>query len=359
MKLMETISTNLDGSWKSKLNLEAKSRAAHLMEILKLLSTIMSNPSPAPPPICLQLYDLFTIYELNPIAVTAQGKVPVPESLDLDICIGNPIPDTTSILFPPTPPPEPVGKHASSKSKTRQKDFSSISSHGNAAHFAGRDSRFYLKDSASRHPNTMTSPDVNEIPIVKLQLDDYDDHLGTTRSKSRKKGSKKHSSTQRRHRRQRRESSPSPPPGPQVEIAQDEDVLPTNKGSSGDNTDGQVQVSQAPDSSTRYAKNNGKANSKDVLENPDLGRLAKLQLGVNLHSKLNKNEEMDESQNPLTGKTISEETSADKVTSNEAQNPGDQDSSNNNNNIDDVCIDKEQKKTPKPKRKTKKSKKGK
>ncbi|KAJ1676156.1 AP-3 complex subunit delta, partial [Spiromyces aspiralis] len=83
---------------------ECQSRAKNLLELLKLVSTVTSNPTPAPPPILTELHAMFTSYDLNPIAPAAQAKVPVPESLDLDSWIDTPVPDTALTLFPPTPP---------------------------------------------------------------------------------------------------------------------------------------------------------------------------------------------------------------------------------------------------------------
>jgi len=48
---------------------------------------------PTPPSILGSLYPLFFSQELNPVAPKAQKKVPVPEGLDLDSWIYEPIPE--------------------------------------------------------------------------------------------------------------------------------------------------------------------------------------------------------------------------------------------------------------------------
>lgn len=45
------------------------------------------------PPVLRGLPSLFTLYELNPVAPKAQKKVPIPEGLDLDAWINEPLPD--------------------------------------------------------------------------------------------------------------------------------------------------------------------------------------------------------------------------------------------------------------------------
>jgi AP-3 complex subunit delta-1 len=46
-------------------------------------------------PVLAELPNLFCAYELNPVAPKAQKKVPVPEGLDLDQWINEPLPELT------------------------------------------------------------------------------------------------------------------------------------------------------------------------------------------------------------------------------------------------------------------------
>jgi len=61
---------------------------------LKIANSISFAPTmPKPPAILGSLYPLFFNQELNPVAPKAQKKVPVPEGLDLDSWIHEPVPD--------------------------------------------------------------------------------------------------------------------------------------------------------------------------------------------------------------------------------------------------------------------------
>ncbi|KAJ2167321.1 hypothetical protein GGF45_005677, partial [Coemansia sp. RSA 551] len=118
---------------------------------------------------------LFSAYELNPVSAAAQGKVPVPEDLDLDTYIGKPIPDTThKVMPPPSPAPRP-----------------------------------------SRAKDPFILPSVDDIPMVALQLDSP-----VHAHKPRK--------TKKKSRRKPKPRSPSPPPVP-VDIVDDEDMPEVSK----------------------------------------------------------------------------------------------------------------------------------
>ncbi|KAJ2759279.1 AP-3 complex subunit delta, partial [Coemansia nantahalensis] len=79
----------------AELPVQVSSRLRQFAEILKAVSVATSNPGDSAPPMCAELHSVFTVYELNPVSAVAQGKVPVPEGLDLDAFIGDPIPDTS------------------------------------------------------------------------------------------------------------------------------------------------------------------------------------------------------------------------------------------------------------------------
>lgn len=49
-----------------------------------------------PPKVLTELFSLFFSYELNPVAPKAQKKVPIPEGLDLDKWINEPLPESES-----------------------------------------------------------------------------------------------------------------------------------------------------------------------------------------------------------------------------------------------------------------------
>ncbi|KAJ2160044.1 AP-3 complex subunit delta [Coemansia sp. RSA 552] len=178
------------------LPLQVGARLRLFVEILKTVSMATSNMADAAPPVCAELHALFTVHELNPVSAAAQGKVPVPESLDLDAPVGTPIPDTSQAVLPP---PEP--SHAPARARRR-------SSHG-------RSGPFYLSTAAHRPAAEL--PDVDDIPVVALDLSDA--AAKPRRSKTDKKGK-----SRRRRRRRTRDRSPSPPPTAPVDIAGDEDM---------------------------------------------------------------------------------------------------------------------------------------
>ncbi|KAI9505544.1 Clathrin/coatomer adaptor, adaptin-like protein, partial [Coemansia spiralis] len=66
------------------LPLQMNSQLRHFIEILKAVSMATSNLSESAPHICQELHSLFTAFELNPVSAAAQGKVPMPDGLDLD-----------------------------------------------------------------------------------------------------------------------------------------------------------------------------------------------------------------------------------------------------------------------------------
>ncbi|KAJ2123850.1 AP-3 complex subunit delta [Coemansia sp. RSA 720] len=155
------------------LPLQVASRLRMFAEILKTVSMATSNMGDTAPPVCAELQSLFSAYELNPVSAAAQGKVPVPEDLDLDTYIGEPIPDTMHKVMPPPSPPAP------------------------------------RRQSSAKDPFIL--PSVDDIPMVALQLD-TPVHAHKPR-KSKKKS-----------RRKPKPRSPSPPLAP-VDIADDEDIV--------------------------------------------------------------------------------------------------------------------------------------
>ncbi|KAJ1861396.1 AP-3 complex subunit delta [Coemansia sp. RSA 989] len=164
------------------LPLQTSSRVRLLVESLKLVSVTTSNMTETAPPACLELKALFKAYELNPVSAVAQGKVPVPDTLDLDTFIGDAIPDTTSKVMPPPPPP-PKQRTMSARQRKEPK----------------ANGPYYL-------------PSVDDIPVVELKLDN-----------KHKKSKKKSRRSKHKHR------SPSPPPPAPVDIAGDEDIGSTSK----------------------------------------------------------------------------------------------------------------------------------
>ncbi|KAJ1961413.1 AP-3 complex subunit delta [Dipsacomyces acuminosporus] len=210
-------SSNVDSDVVAALPLQISSRTRHFVEIMKAVSVATSNPSVDAPRICQELHMLFTTYELNPISAAAQSKVPVPEGLDLDSWVGDMIPDTALKVIPPPPPPSQL-------SRTR----GSIPAGKDTGAGYGGDSRprrdrknqpFYLEDAADRPRGITNLPEVDDIPVVQLDLGEM---AGTTRTKHKSKSRK--SKSKKTHRKSRtKAASPSPPLAP-VDVAGDEDM---------------------------------------------------------------------------------------------------------------------------------------
>ncbi|KAJ1823602.1 AP-3 complex subunit delta [Coemansia sp. RSA 2675] len=195
----------------AELPLQVTSRLRHFVEITKAVSVATSNPSDSAPQLCLELHELFTAYELNPVSAAAQGKVPIPDGLDLDSPIGGPIPDTEHIMFPPPPPVSPESRPRGSQSGGGRKQRRS---HKNEP--------FYLDggNDAGHARSLADLPDVDDIPVVQLDLGGHGSE-DAAKTRKKKKRSTKHGATKRE--RRNRVRTPSPPPAP-VDIAGDEDM---------------------------------------------------------------------------------------------------------------------------------------
>ncbi|KAJ2402428.1 AP-3 complex subunit delta [Coemansia sp. RSA 2559] len=203
----------VDGTFAS-LPLQLSSRLRHFAEIVKVVSVSTSNLGDSAPRVCHELHFLFAAYELNPVSAAAQGKVPVPEGLDLDSFIGDVIPDTTHAVIPPPPSPRHNASGEAGRSRGRKPN-------------RNKDDPFYLGANVSADRNIGDLPDVDGIPVIALDLS----HIGPAQAKKGKKKKKKDKRDKsgadgrpRRHRkREERTPSPSPPRMP-VEIADDEDM---------------------------------------------------------------------------------------------------------------------------------------
>ncbi|KAJ2000613.1 AP-3 complex subunit delta [Coemansia thaxteri] len=211
----------------AELPLQVDCRLRHFVEITKAVSVATSNLSDSAPQLCQELHELFTAYELNPVSAAAQGKVPLPDGLDLDTAIGCPIPDTTHILFPPPPPAPSV-----SAAQPRQRDSqpSKDSSNGRRPRRGSKNDPFYL-DNARDSRDLAELPDVDDIPVVHLDLGGLGDAPKPRKSGKKKSGKGRSLAKHSRKNRTKspRSPSPSPPPPAPVEIAGDEDMPDTDK----------------------------------------------------------------------------------------------------------------------------------
>ncbi|KAK5823318.1 adaptin N terminal region-domain-containing protein [Linnemannia elongata] len=222
-------------------DLEVQERASNISVILdiiaehvprtplKIANSISFAPTmPKPPAVLGSLYPLFFNQELNPVAPKAQKKVPVPEGLDLESWIHEPVPeqepessDDDDFLNerPSRWGEEAVsGKSKKKGKKGRDQEDTKESAEAKAKRKAERRERqkhdpYYIGgggDSPKSQKKSQDDLDVDSIPIVQLSMDGFAKPIVMRKKdKSSKKKSK------------RRERSRSPPVIP-VEFAVEE-----------------------------------------------------------------------------------------------------------------------------------------
>ncbi|KAF9105667.1 AP-3 complex subunit delta [Mortierella sp. GBA35] len=224
-------------------DLEVQERASNISVILdliaehaprtplKIANSISFAPTmPKPPAILGSLYPLFFNQELNPVAPKAQKKVPVPEGLDLESWIHEPVPeqepessDDDDFLNERQSrwgEEATTGKSKKKGKKGRDQEDPKETTEAKAKRKAERRERqkhdpYYIgggAESPRSQKKSQDDLDVDSIPIVQLSMDDFVKPI-VMRSKKDKSGSKKKS--------KRRERSRSPPVIP-VEFAVEE-----------------------------------------------------------------------------------------------------------------------------------------
>ncbi|KAI1315276.1 AP-3 complex subunit delta [Mortierella claussenii] len=220
-------------------DLEVQERASNVSAILdviaenaprtplKIENSISFAPTmPKPPGILGALYPLFFNQELNPVAPKAQRKVPVPEGLDLEAWIHEPVPEPESEMSSEDDflsekgdsygygwSGEAASAGNSKKKKKGKKggdqEDSQESMDASARRKAERRERqkhdpYYIgggDNSPSSQKKSQDEEDVDSIPIVQLSMDGFKKALVIKKSKKKSK---------------RRERSRSPPPVPVV-----------------------------------------------------------------------------------------------------------------------------------------------
>nr|CAG8435272.1 2051_t:CDS:10 [Entrophospora candida] len=213
------------GVFCSCTDLEVQERAYNVREIFSIIhqqlmtiedysteqTNIYSFENKAPS-VITELSELFFSYELNPVAPKAQKKVPIPEGLDLDTWINEPLPDTDGDSSEEQL--EESYGHGYGQKLGGSGDL--IFSSGNDTAFGRRRRRKERKERNKNDPyyievdnvgsikksksNTLTSShskneniDVDLIPVVRLTMDEFDFKSIPKKSKSKKtkKGNKK------------------------------------------------------------------------------------------------------------------------------------------------------------------------
>ncbi|CAO3685225.1 unnamed protein product [Umbelopsis ramanniana] len=215
-------------------DLEVQERAMNVREIFALILERVPNEPAANGmhSVLAEMPNLFCAYELNPVAPKAQKKVPIPEGLDLDQWINDPLPELTDdsdledrSLSTPSIEYESSEKATKRRKKGRKVEVDSSDDEDekirrrNARMEARKGDPFYImsdtkaKSPANRMDHDMD--DVDSIPIVKLTIDDFDPV-----------GKKGHKKTKKSKSKSRRAASPPPPPPVYAEEDAPENAAP-------------------------------------------------------------------------------------------------------------------------------------
>ncbi|KAI8984777.1 adaptin N terminal region-domain-containing protein [Mycotypha africana] len=196
VKVTQKMVGKMDGFLNRGENLEVQERASNVKEIFLLVleavqtkkdeQVLNQTETHEPPTLLLGLSDLFFMYELNPVAPKAQSKVPIPQDLDLDSRINEPLPDLIDDLFDESSDEqvEDGFKHKRSTSKKyktrsgRKQDSDEAEEEKERRRAARREARkndpYYIHDDASsrKSKSKLDDSDIESIPIVELHLDE-------------------------------------------------------------------------------------------------------------------------------------------------------------------------------------------
>ncbi|OZJ03164.1 hypothetical protein BZG36_04066 [Bifiguratus adelaidae] len=201
-------------------DLEVQERASNAREIFSLVLSRMQNDAnfaSTNSAFLSALSTLFFTYELNPVAPKAQSKVPIPEGLDLDAWINEPLPESDKELNLDNLVLEGDGKRKHRKSKKGKKGKKAKAEESSeedeelvAQRRAARLERlkldpYYIGADTSTQQRLQKETaaadiDVDSIPVVKLKLGDVDLkslQVEEQRKANKKSGGKKSSKTTR------------------------------------------------------------------------------------------------------------------------------------------------------------------
>ncbi|KAL1915223.1 uncharacterized protein VTP21DRAFT_7499 [Calcarisporiella thermophila] len=256
------------------MDLEVQERACNIREILHIVQEELQRPLTSShniaadeflgldehsrtksPAILAELSSLFDSYELNPVAPKAQRKVPVPEGLDLEAWINEPLPPEVEEenesegeevyayagAMAMGTAGETKRRHKKEKKSKKGKVVESSDEEERERRRQARKERlrhdpFYIGDGPARTPTPTSTAskekereelDVDTIPIVRLTMDEFE-----VRPKKEKLDKKK-------GRKKKQELVDIPPPAPVIfgeeempegAVHSDEEAAPTGKG---------------------------------------------------------------------------------------------------------------------------------
>ena len=166
-------------------DLEVQERAYDVKSLFNIILDAV-NVEDGVPSVLEGLPELFFMYELNPVAPKAQSKVPIPEGLDLDAWINDPLPDLVEDVdsddSKESTKPSYQNKKKKKHSKNTHSDDEDTKEKRRAARKEARkNDPFYIPDNDKKLVEF--DSDIDNIPVVELRLDDIKKPKKTKRTK--------------------------------------------------------------------------------------------------------------------------------------------------------------------------------
>ncbi|KAG1467160.1 hypothetical protein G6F56_004568 [Rhizopus delemar] len=184
-------------------DLEVQERAHDVKSLFKIVLDATSNPSVEDVPLILHgLPELFFIYELNPVAPKAQSKVPIPEGLDLDAWINDPLPDLvqeadSDVSLDDSVKYEKTSKSSKKKkSKAKENHSSEDEAEKERRRIARKEARkndpYYIISENKKHSHSAEfDKELDAIPVVELNIDEINARVDNLKKNRKSKRTKK------------------------------------------------------------------------------------------------------------------------------------------------------------------------
>nr|XP_014336404.1 PREDICTED: AP-3 complex subunit delta-1 isoform X2 [Bos mutus] len=145
-------------------DLEVQERASCILQLVKHVQKLQAKDVP----VAEEVSALFA-GELNPVAPKAQKKVPVPEGLDLDAWINEPLSDSESEDEKPKAMfQDEEQRHT--KPRAPEADEQELARRREARRQEQANNPFYIKSSPSPQKRYQDAPGVEHIPVVQIDL---------------------------------------------------------------------------------------------------------------------------------------------------------------------------------------------
>ncbi|KAL0611321.1 AP-3 complex subunit delta-1 [Plecturocebus cupreus] len=212
-------------------DLEVQERASCILQLVKHIQKLQAKDVP----VAEEVSALFA-GELNPVAPKAQKKVPVPEGLDLDAWINEPLSDSESEDERPRAVFHEEEQQRRPKHRPSEADEEELARRREARKQEQANNPFYIKSSPSPQKRYQDTPGVEHIPVVQIDLsvplkyvkleEERRHRQKLEKDKRRKKRKEKEKKDKRRHSSLPTESDEDIAPAQQVDIVTEE--MPEN-----------------------------------------------------------------------------------------------------------------------------------